>query len=646
MIFVGRYELGDLLLTTGVETFSALDLSDQARVLVHVFPATEHRLAAADPPQAVIDRFVELTGASPALARGAAVDPATGYAYVVTEELPQETISRWGRSSGVGNALPDAAAPGLSVQPEAGPASPVLNAAPEAVTREFMPGMLVAEAERLPESAIESGTPETAGTSSGDPGAFTKVFGTPGVQPCREPDSTGSAAGSFSAGPGAFTKMFGSPGAQASKDEAQPATSAAPASGAGPSAFTKMFGMSGAQARKDEPPPAISAPGTPGADPGAFTKMFGTPDAQASKDEPQPATSAPAPSGAGAGPFTRMFGNVATPSPATQQVEEAGFDTSAEASAVAGSSGPLSNVFPGEHRPQPAPGLSSPASRDQVRRTQPGSFTRLFGSPSPGAAPPVSSDKAGSLQRISGSEVAAEPKQPAKSDGPFTSLFGQGKGADNRPVVRPEPTLDGVEARPPFPQSAPDAANAATPVPALSSAEPPARTTPGGSTQFFRAGISQPPTAAAIPSGPSEYTRVISLRSISPAAPQPPSTPGPAMPPAMPPPTPPVPPQFPVAPFGGQAPPPPYFPAPVPAPPMPPAVAIPPVSFPGTPGMPVPQPPGMPNLGWPQAGGTQVPRSPQPEASPRRSWLPLILIFNALFVLAVIVILLFALKGH
>ncbi len=641
MTFVGRYELGDLLLTTRVETFSALDLKDQARVLVHVFPATEHRLGAADPPQAVIDRFVELTGAPPTIARGAAVDPATGFAYVVTDELPQETISGWGRSSAVGAAPSGAAAPGVSgifsVQPEDGPASSAPNAAPESVTKEFMPGMLAAEAQRRPESAIESGKPETAGPSSGDPGAFTRMFGTPGARLSKEGDSVGLAAGSSGVGPGAFTKVFGIPGAQPSKDEPQPAISARGTSGAGPGAFTKMFGSPGAQPSKDEPQPAISAPGTSGASPGAFTKMFGSPDAHASKDEPQPRTSAAGTSGAAAGPFTRMFANATTPNPpATQQVDGAGFDTSQEASALQGSPGPLSNVFPGEHRPQPAPGLSSPDSGDQVRRTQPGSFTRMFGSP--GAAPPMSSDNAGSLPG-----VAAAPNPPASSDGPFTSLFGQGKRADNRPFVHPEPTSDAVQGRPPFPQSAPDAANAA-PVPPLSSAEPPARTTPGSSTQFFRGGISQPPAAAAIPSGPSEYTRVISLRSISPAAPQPPSSP--AMPPGTPSPTPPVPPQFPVAPFGGQAPPPPYFPAPVPAPPMPPVIPMPQVGFPGAPGMPVPQPPPMPNLGWPQAGGPQVPNSPPAQASSRRSWLPLILIFNALFVLAVIVILLFALKGH
>src|SRR5512140_3291345 len=73
MTFAGRYQLEETLLSTAVETFTAVDLTSSLRVLVHVFPAGEHGLGTADSPQRVIERFIQITGAPAVFVRGAGV---------------------------------------------------------------------------------------------------------------------------------------------------------------------------------------------------------------------------------------------------------------------------------------------------------------------------------------------------------------------------------------------------------------------------------------------------------------------------------------------------------------------------------------------------------------------------------------------
>ncbi len=519
MTFAGRYKLGDLLLTTTVETFPAVNLSNQARVLVHVFPAAEHRLSAADPPQAVRDRFIELTGASPALIRSAGVDPDTAYAYVVTDELPKETISGWARSS-ARSASQSAAPLGLSglftAMPEAGPASQAQTSGPAS---------------------------QAAPAASGRPAA------TPFYVPAED-------------APGPFTKEFSSLfGAGKPQKPAQP---------------------------EGTPPERDIAAATSIGGPGIFANTSGIPAVSVSHESQKP-SSAPATSSGGPGAFTKIF-----------------------------------RVSP------------ESASPDARRTTD--------------AAPParMSSGHEAAFTGMFGSELSAEPARPADDEGAFTKIFGKGVPASNPPVSSSEPSARPFE---PLPSSAQNSRESGMAPPLSSSGEPLRRTTPGSSTNFFgRSAFPSPPAGPAL--GPSEYTKVISFRAIPQPPPEP--TPGPTATPSFP--APPVMPSaappYPVAPMGGQAPPASYPNVPLPSvPPGPLAnpASMPQPVFPGTPGMPAPQfPPVLtPPVPWPPSGGgAHVPAVPAPQVTSRRPWLLLILILNGLFVLAVLVILLFALKGH
>ncbi len=237
-------------------------------------------------------------------------------------------------------------------------------------------------------------------------------------------------------------------------------------------------------------------------------------------------------------------------------------------------------------------------------RAQQGAFTRMFGQ--------------------SGAPVAPEPQQ--QQPGPFTRMFQNGDGAGtSSPPTKPTPPVR-EPATPMYQHPQPASPEPVRPAP-VAPARPAAAREPA--TGFFSEDRARVPRPVA-PAGPSDYTKVIAApsfaRPASPPAPPapvnaPPVAPPPAMPAAMPPP-PPV--------QGYPAPPYPAAPAPPPytAPAPPPYAAPAPAPY-AVPAPPAPQPPAAPH-----------------PAAPSRSWMPFIILINVLFLIAILLIVVFALKGH
>jgi len=232
-------------------------------------------------------------------------------------------------------------------------------------------------------------------------------------EPGKQPDI------SVAVEPGAFTKLFASPGAAplASK---QPDTSVA----AEPGAFTKLFASPGAA-------PARKQPDTPVAEPGSFTKLFTSPDAP-------PVSAAP-------GEFTQMFSSPMAPPPATPLTAQAGEITThfqrkpepafysrskpSDEHGLAAADGPAGN-------PAAAPSA------------EPGDFTRLLSAVPPKPAPlpspatpiqsaPVEAPSTGvsDYTRVIAARLPAALPTPPASVAPAAQAIPERRRKDVRPIL-------------------------------------------------------------------------------------------------------------------------------------------------------------------------------------------------------------------
>jgi hypothetical protein len=223
-----------------------------------------------------------------------------------------------------------------------------------------------------------------------------------------------------------------------------------------------------------------------------------------------------------------------------------------------------------------------------------------------------------------------EPKPPAAGGGAFTRMF-ESQGAPAPPANNP-----GIIGTP-----APAAAIPAAPAPAFPPmASAPSANAPGSpATRFFKgADAVAAPKAPVIPAGPSEYTRVVKFSEVMKEAnaatpgvpPVPGSAPGMGVPPAMP-----AYPQMPGVPA--------YQPPQVAMP----QYAPPQMPMPGQPyGVPGVVPPAMPQYPPPQFQAPPLPTQKLPAMAQPKSWMPLVILFLGLTVVALLIVLLFALKGH
>ena len=329
--------------------------------------------------------------------------------------------------------------------------------------------------------------------------------------------------------------------------------------------------------------------------------------------------------------------------------------------------GEFTNFFGGPFQaPAPSPVAElSPEPIAPPRRPEPGDFTRMFGSFKGGQAAPESSPAAASLQSAANSvpELDFRPKSaPVGSPGAFTRMFipdqVQSEGEIAPALERAEP---GTFSRPPgsmteakiMPSSSKGSSeppgkvswpegsrlNKDAVIPAAETFMP--RSTAGGATQVFVPRGTEPaPFTSAVPSGPSEFTRIISGGASGPSPSTEPAaaSTGPTGAPAGP-----TPPGFAM----------PQMPAmQLPQMPAVPGRQMPGMGAPKIPGMAMPQMTPMSmspisGLSMPQMASPQVPPMPKaelPASGAKIPYLPLIIIFNILLIAAVLIVLYFAFK--
>ncbi|PYY16853.1 MAG: hypothetical protein DMG60_13690 [Acidobacteria bacterium] len=455
------------------------------------------------------------------------------------------------------------------------------------------------------------------------PGAFTSSFMGTG----NDSDSSAATDPKVPKSPIPFTAQFGSAAAFAPATESpspSPVTelpgirNQQPASSAG--AFTRMFAPeTAAKSQSPEPPTEItrvfertareatnSSPQTPRAS--GFTEMFGSSGPSAPVQEAKKAPLAPTPlaptlSEFKPAGFTELF---KPQSPGTQSAPAAEAPLSPLSAQPA--TGRFTELFKGESISREAP--TPPPT--PFSGTGTGGFTEFFRTPSsaPASTPPAANAPAetapgGFTQLFKGSAIPSKgsPVSP-KPAGELTQMISGGSLAPQQP-----------------PAASPGAVSQA------------------GATRLFTAGTDAP-AMAPLPAGPSEYTRIVSPRqlkdlqqttSVLNNAAQASQTPGGAG-------VPPVPnwPNLAAPPMAGAAPVAPQLGAPL----MPPAAPPWQVQVPQHPPF-VAQPPQPPNMG--KALPTLPAVAPN-QGSKILTYLPLIIGLNVLFLIAVLFILLFALK--
>lgn len=582
--FAGKYDVLDQEVKLGLQILSAVEAASGRRVQIYCLPLFALQIELPCPPEFIERRFRSAVTLEGQVLE-ADVDPETENAYVVTS-------------------LPGA-------KQEAGFAAPTMEFNAWRASATHQPANDGAGAATVERPAWPANAAASAG--SAEPAvSFTKLFGEAPSGPAAGalksvPETPTPAAVASAPQPKkpmeSFTAFFkvGS-SASSSAPDAKPEpfapridpTPAAPPPQAG--GFTAFFGASKSNpAASEAAPPMFVSPtpapafrsSEPQSSPGGFTQLFGGPSAASAEvtgaSVPQAQFTPPASKESAPGSFTAMFSDAGSSRPSAASAE------------------------PNFATAQPA--------------KAPGAFTELFrrmpdlqASSSPATSEPVG--------------APAAPAGRSRSDG-FTAIF----GVPSAPA--PEPASPTTPVAPP--------ASSTTPAPDLA----PRLDRPGTATQYGVPGAATPQPQAPPPAaGPSQYTMVRKGWTAPPPAPSPAmptaSTAGPTAAPQMP-----------------GAIPAPQWPAPPPIPPMPsvPQMAMPQAASaqPQAPAYPGFQPPAAPP-GWPpqamppqpaMSAPPQIPMAaPQAPGKSKPSYLPLIIILNALFVLAIVIVLIFVLTKH
>lgn len=439
------------------------------------------------------------------------------------------------------------------------------------------------------------------------------------------PDTTNEGTPSRKA-PGEFTRMFGAP---AIPDDSRPTATFVTVD---PNAPTAEIPALPAQEAAKAPPAAEKPANAPARD--SFAEFFGVQPQQPAGQvidkvrdaAPPPAVveagivpkveAGAAPGQRSPGQFTQQFEKLNVPEPSRREMASSAAEPTRQGKAAERASGQdaashpsgaFTKLFgaPAQSSTEATPAMSSAPPSQPA-----GEFTKLFSSvpqPAPAATAPLPQAKAESAFTKPYSAAPVAPTPPhypvapapeAKEAGAFTRLFNM-----------PPP-----EAPPPQPVRDPLAALQPVEVAGKTPAATQIFVRPGGSV-----GQDPPPVAA----GPSAFTKIIASPAAAPPAPIP-AAPAPAAAPPTPPPP-------------GMAP---FF--------APPAVAVPPVSVPPPQVAPMPMPWPMPPMQVAAAPPQpQIPPPPQaqsPLPAAPINWMPLIVGINVFLLLAIIVILIFALR--
>ena len=470
---------------------------------------------------------------------------------------------------------------------------------------------------------------EPAGASETPSGReTTQAFGSAPGMPVPEaaaPPRTGATTPSPAKpeAAGEFTRMFGAPSStpmgeghigpsQPPADPFSQVVKAAPPQSNQPGAFTQLF----KGPKLSGPDPALLGPGHQ-RNPAVDWKTPPSPPAPPSQKAAAPDTTKPAPSNAAPGEFTQLFqaGHSATPTPSPMATPPS---ASPFASTGSEAHGEFTKMF---QKAPPAAPVPSP-----------------LGSPSASPFAAANPDAPGELTKLFSMSPTPAPQTPAKD--PFAAFSAPAAPAGSQESLTQ--ILSRASQTPP------------KGTPALTPATPPASSSPfnaspagGGATHIFNQPTAAAPTAPTPPSGPGEYTRIIS-GGQSPAGSQ-------AAPPMAPPAQAATPnaiagampqvsgPQFSGPQFSG-----PQFSGPQVAGPQ---FGAPSMQAPSVQGpyVQAPQVQG-PYMQTPQVAAPtfQAPTAAPPTAAPEKkgigSYMPLIIILNVLVILAIVLVAYFALK--
>ena len=582
MNFADKYELFEALSSGAVETFVARDTTTGERVLLHIFECRE-RGSNIPSLQWVLQEFRRFAPGPPGLVIEAGRYDRAAYGYLVTQLPDTALVQNWLRAyeaAAQENKEPPARVAPSPIsrsrngsdfdreQPARSQANSGRDNAPDEFTKAFRdlsaePGSSFDGSE-----SRDSTHPETASV----PDSYARLRGS----------AVPSAEMAGPRKPGPFTEQFlaklDQPFGQIEADHTPPPPSKSagssisvdrfqsPGERAGRAAgtshegqsFTALFRSSDVQ-QNTLPRVPDNTSGGDASKTGEFTNFFRGPFTGDSPAE-VPDISPQAPPGKGPGEFTILFGsprNSATLAPPLPD-------------------GPLSDVSLGEE---------AGAARKWAPASEPPERTSTT-TPLPWQ-PQEASETTRTFPTVR--EPAWTPtdtsatKMPAGSSGPFPSTPAEISGFRDQTLFSP-------------------------------------RSEDGSATRVLSTGREKPELGAPpLPSGPSEYTRIISPGMKDSPTMEPPLGRGAARPDAS-------------GPLPGFSPPPPIVLPPIPIPPAP--------QFP--PSAKVPAPPPAPKVEppkWPPAP-QPAPETPKPPVS----YLPLILVLNGLFILAVLLVLYFALK--
>jgi hypothetical protein len=571
MKFADKYELFEAVTTGRLETFTGEDVARGERVLVHIFDAP---IKKADQPTVlwVLESFRALAPEPPGLVIATGRYGATSYAYLVTQVPDDLALQQWKRayesSTAETHEIPvpqEAIAPAVPAANTLSPINDGEKSRPASISppanpptgffglelpteRDSSPSK---ESIKLGRSSSETGLRKVGGINFGprqdtprtEPGEFTKQFfvGSLPAQPQANQVPLEPAA-PLEASAGGIRPRDMAPG---------PADSAAPKAGNPGPSFGPVDG------------------GLP--DLGGFTALFRPsirPDIPEVNDSPNRVDAARNTDTGKASDFTKFFQG---PFGGERSAEVPDVLPNIPSPPRAKVAGEFTQVF-GSGKDSPFAAMSSSTSPvEEIRgRGEPGSFTRSF----------------------------ADADHLSSTVEPLSIGESKGNGSQKPPVF-PEPK---------WTQPVPSPAEAAPdPPPIAPKVTPPERrpSIQGGATQLFSApGGHSAPSLAPPPTGPSEYTRIISGGFAGPISSE----------------EQPVAEQGPAAAAGGL----PAFKMPAPAAPK--------IAAPQAPKLPAaPAAPKLPPVGA---------LAPKPKAS----YLPMIIILNVSLIAAVLLIVYFAIK--
>ena len=361
------------------------------------------------------------------------------------------------------------------------------------------------------------------------------------------------------------------------------------------------------------PPPQAST--ASGGAPGSFTQIMaslGTSAAPAKPAEPLPPQATASAQPPKLGSMTQLLQSLDKPHPTGASTESSQSPQTPPSSTPQSSSGSFTQFFQNPMATPQREAIQSPFDTAKSSPAEPpmkgGSFTQLMQAldqPKSGAPP---SDPALRGLMSQDPPSASAFATPSQSDSPFRD---QGLSATKEGLAGPGSftrlmqTLDGPS-MPPTP-------------PPPASAKPGSSGIPGSATNIFAVPSTSVTTPAA-PSGPSEFTQILSGSALRDARAQVPAIPS-------------GPPPAPIVPGAMQMP----------------GFAMPPMQMSQAPQpapMPMPQMQ-MPGIPMPQMQPAQVSAPPSgPQKSNLQKYLPLILIGNVLLIIVIVVIAFFVLHGH